>query len=149
MGIHNPAKGITCLLGGVVGNTLSSGLVCAEVPVQNSDSQDVFIRVNTVGAMTDLRVRAFVTASADPAPFVVSAVPADWAPLPAETIVGGVATQDPYEAGFAAAQWFPADDRGCAFRVPAVGTKLVLVLFDAAGAGAGSNVDVVVYLRRL
>jgi hypothetical protein len=150
MGLGNPQKGYNLITGGTVGNALATALAPARwVPIQNCDSVDVFIKVNTVGSMTDLRVRPYISVDLDPADFDPTALTAEWTPVPTETITAGAAVQDPYEASFAAATWFPADGRQLSFRIPAIGTKFALAIYDGAGVGTSSDIDVVVYPRRV
>jgi len=150
MGLGNPKKAFTLISGGTVGNTLATALApTRHVAIKDADSLDVIVRINTVGNLTDLRVRPFVSIEQDPTEFDPTAITAEWTPVPTETIVAGAATQDPYEAQFAAATWFPAGDVAVAFRIPAVGTKFSVAVFDGAGDGASSDIDVVVYPRRV
>jgi hypothetical protein len=148
MGLGNPRKGITVTSGGTVGNSLAAGLVCDVIAIKDADSLDIVIKVDTVGSMTDLRVRPFITTEVEPAAFTAGGN-ASWAPVPTETLTAGAAVQDPYEAQFAAATWFPSGDKACSFRIPAVGVSMILVAYDGAGNGASSVVDVVVYHRRV
>lgn len=129
-----------------VGDSLVAALVSSKVNITRAVGAEVFIKIATVGNVTDLRVRAYVSDRLDPAAFTAGGN-VDWAPVPVATYTGGSAAMDPFEAEFAAATWFPSDDKCVVVPFRARGVWLIVVLYDGAADGSGSAVTANTYMR--
>jgi len=145
---RNPEKSIRVVpAASVVLNSLGTPLISSKLSIRQADTIGVQVQITTVGSMTDLRIRAYVSQLQEPIAFTAGGN-VDWSPVGINEVASGIVSPYPWEATFQEADWFASDGQSVFTTLEAQGQWLVLVLYDGAGVGTTSSVAVDVFLRK-